>query len=145
MVLQRVPSKEQARRSHSGDQTSTVTKEKLEINMDGVAVEELVSHWLNTHAVMKPFAIATNKNLSVIHPICKLLYPHYHDTININALARQNLINANGIIEQSFLPGKYSMEMCSVVYKNWVFTGGLKDDKLPDMVDISLFTIDDDI
>ncbi|BAT82167.1 hypothetical protein VIGAN_03213400 [Vigna angularis var. angularis] len=105
------------------------------------------SQWkrLNTHAVMEPFAIATNKNLSVIHPICKLLYPQYHDTININALARQNLINANGIMEQSFLPRKYSMEMCSVVYKNWVFTGGLKDDKLPDMVNISLFTIDDDI
>ncbi|WVZ25365.1 hypothetical protein V8G54_003909 [Vigna mungo] len=83
---------------------------------------QLMSHWLNTHAVMEPFAIATNRNLSVIHPIYKLLYPHYRDTININALARQNLINANGIIEQSFLPGKYSMEMSSAVYKNWVFT-----------------------
>ncbi|KAG2397090.1 Seed linoleate 9S-lipoxygenase [Vigna angularis] len=122
----RVPSKEQAR-SHSL----------------ALAAKRL----LNTHAVMEPFAIATNKNLSVIHPICKLLYPHYHDTININALARQNLINANGIIEQSFLPGKYSMEMCSVVYKNWVFTGGLKDDKLPDMEqssqNLSLLSFDD--
>jgi len=72
--------------------------------------------------VIEPFAIATNRNLSVIHPIYKLLYPHYRDTININALARRNLINANGIIEQSFLPGRYSLEISSVVYKNWVFT-----------------------
>ena len=77
---------------------------------------------LNTHAVMEPFAIATNRHLSVLHPIYKLLYPHYRDTININGLARQSLINADGIIEKSFLPGKYSIEMSSSVYKNWVFT-----------------------
>ncbi|XP_061360233.1 uncharacterized protein LOC133304241 [Gastrolobium bilobum] len=83
---------------------------------------QLMSHWLNTHAVVEPFSIATNRNLSVLHPIYKLLYPHYRDTININGLARQSLINAGGIIEQSFLPGPYSIEMSSVAYKNWVFT-----------------------
>lgn len=77
---------------------------------------------LNTHAVIEPFVIATNRHLSVLHPIFKLLYPHYRDTININGLARQSLINAGGIIEQSFLPGPYSVEMSSAVYKNWVFT-----------------------
>ena len=72
--------------------------------------------------MIEPFAIATNRQLSVLHPINKLLYPHYRDTININGLARQSLINANGIIEQSFLPGPYSIEMSSAVYKSWVFT-----------------------
>lgn len=76
---------------------------------------------LQTHAVIEPFVIATNRHLSVLHPIHKLLYPHYRDTMNINALARQALINANGIIELSFLPGEYSIEMSSVIYKNWVF------------------------
>lgn len=58
----------------------------------------------------------------MLHPINKLLYPHYRDTININGLARQSLINAGGIIEQSFLPGPNSIEISSTVYKNWVFT-----------------------
>nr|AAF60270.1 lipoxygenase 1 [Arachis hypogaea] len=82
----------------------------------------LMSHWLNTHAVIEPFVIATNRQLSVIHPIYKLLSPHYRDTMNINALARQNLINSDGIIERTFLPSKFSVEMSSAVYKNWVFT-----------------------
>ncbi|OIW08988.1 hypothetical protein TanjilG_05964 [Lupinus angustifolius] len=82
---------------------------------------QLMSHWLNTHAVVEPFVIATNRQLSVLHPIHKLLHPHYRDTMNINALARQSLINADGIIEQTFLPSKYAVEMSSAVYKNWVF------------------------
>ena len=80
-----------------------------------------MDHRLNTHAVIEPFVIATNRQLSALHPINKLLLPHFRDTMNINALARQALINASGIIELSFLPGKYAMEMSSVIYKNWVF------------------------
>ncbi|KAF1882550.1 hypothetical protein Lal_00002728 [Lupinus albus] len=83
---------------------------------------QLVSHWLNTHAVVEPFIIATNRHLSSLHPIYKLLYPHYRDTMNINALARQSLVNEGGIIEQTFLWGRYSMEMSAVIYKDWVFT-----------------------
>ncbi|KAH0726823.1 hypothetical protein KY284_002688 [Solanum tuberosum] len=82
---------------------------------------QLISHWLNTHAVMEPFVIATNRQLSVLHPIHKLLQPHFHDTMNINALARQTLINGDGFIEKFLFPAKYSMEMSSVAYKDWVF------------------------
>jgi len=77
---------------------------------------------LNTHAVVEPFIIATNRHLSVLHPINKLLDPHFHDTININGLARNALINADEIIEETFLPGPNSVEMSSAAYKNWVFT-----------------------
>ncbi|CAJ1950897.1 unnamed protein product [Sphenostylis stenocarpa] len=95
---------------------------KAHVIVNDSGYHQLISHWLNTHAVVEPFAIATNRHLSVLHPIYKLLYPHYRDTININGQARQSLINAGGIIEQTFLPGKYSIELSSVVYKNWVFT-----------------------
>ncbi|XP_050274138.1 probable linoleate 9S-lipoxygenase 5 [Quercus robur] len=82
---------------------------------------QLMSHWLNTHAAIEPFVIATNRQLSVLHPIYKLLHPHFRDTMNVNALARQVLINANGALESTVFPRKYSMEMSSKVYKNWVF------------------------
>ncbi|ESW07507.1 hypothetical protein PHAVU_010G135600 [Phaseolus vulgaris] len=95
---------------------------KAHVVVNDTNYHELVSHWLNTHAVIEPFVIATHRNLSVLHPIYKLLFPHFRDTININTLARKALINAGGIIEQTFLPGPYSMEMSSAVYKNWVFT-----------------------
>jgi lipoxygenase len=42
--------------------------------------------------------------------------------MEINALARQNLINGGGIIEASFSPGKYAMELSSAAYKSmWRF------------------------
>ncbi|KAK2353185.1 linoleate 9S-lipoxygenase [Trifolium repens] len=92
---------------------------------------QLISHWLNTHAVVEPFIIATNRHLSVVHPIHKLLLPHYRDTMNINALARNVLVNANGVIETTFLLGSYSLELSSVVYKDWVFPDqGLPNDLL---------------
>ncbi|XP_022720104.1 linoleate 9S-lipoxygenase 6-like [Durio zibethinus] len=82
---------------------------------------QLISHWLNTHAVSEPFVIATNRQLSVVHPIYKLLEPHFRDTMTINALARELLVNADGIIERTFCPRKFSLEMSSEAYKSWNF------------------------
>ncbi|XP_057960470.1 probable linoleate 9S-lipoxygenase 5 [Malania oleifera] len=82
---------------------------------------QLVSHWLRTHAAIEPFIIATNRQLSVLHPIYKLLHPHFRDTMNVNALAREILINASGLLEKTVFPDKFSMEMTAEVYKDWVF------------------------
>ncbi|KAJ7980723.1 Lipoxygenase [Quillaja saponaria] len=83
---------------------------------------QLVSHWLRTHAATEPYVIATNRQLSAMHPIYKLLHPHFRYTLEINALAREALINAGGTIETSFSPGIYSMELCSVAYDvEWRF------------------------
>ncbi|RWW09534.1 hypothetical protein GW17_00026979 [Ensete ventricosum] len=103
---------------------------KAYVGVNDSGVHQLISHcfswWmhirrLNTHAALEPFVIATNRHLSVVHPISKLLTPHYRDTMNINALARQTLINAGGILETTVFPGKYAMEMSAVIYRNWNF------------------------
>ncbi|XP_020205956.1 linoleate 13S-lipoxygenase 2-1, chloroplastic [Cajanus cajan] len=83
---------------------------------------ELVSHWLRTHCAVEPFIIATNRQLSAMHPIYKLLHPHMRYTMEINALAREVLISAGGVIEVSFSTRKYSMELSSVAYDQlWQF------------------------
>ncbi|XP_021746681.1 lipoxygenase 6, chloroplastic-like [Chenopodium quinoa] len=85
-------------------------------------VHQLINHWLRTHASVEAYIIATNRQLSQMHPIYKLLHPHMRYTMEINALARQSLINGGGIIEASFTPGKYAMEISSAAYKSmWRF------------------------
>ncbi|XP_020590849.1 probable linoleate 9S-lipoxygenase 5 [Phalaenopsis equestris] len=91
------------------------------VAVNDYGVHQLISHWLRTHAIMEPFVISTHRHLSALHPLNKLLVPHYRDTMNINALARQSLVNAGGIIELSVFPAKYAMELSSVLYKNWNF------------------------
>ncbi|CAL5005382.1 unnamed protein product [Urochloa decumbens] len=83
---------------------------------------ELVSHWLRTHCAVEPYVIAANRQLSEMHPIYQLLRPHFRYTMRINALARSALINAGGIIELTFSPGKHAMELTSAAYdKLWRF------------------------
>uniref|UniRef100_A0A2N9HGW0 Lipoxygenase n=1 Tax=Fagus sylvatica TaxID=28930 RepID=A0A2N9HGW0_FAGSY len=83
---------------------------------------QLVSHWLRTHCATEPYIIATNRQLSAMHPIYRLLHPHFRYTMDINAFAREILINAGGIVESSFSAGKYSMEFSSVAYdQEWQF------------------------
>ncbi|XP_045814572.1 linoleate 13S-lipoxygenase 2-1, chloroplastic-like isoform X6 [Trifolium pratense] len=83
---------------------------------------EIISHWLRTHCVVEPFVIATNRQLSTMHPIYKLLHPHLRYTLEINSLGRQILTSAYGVIEDTFFTKKYSMELSSVAYdKLWQF------------------------
>ncbi|CAL0332441.1 unnamed protein product [Lupinus luteus] len=108
--------------AHEGPEAYIWLLAKAYVVVNDSCYHQLVSHWLNTHAVVEPFVIATNRHLSVVHPIYKLLFPHYRDTMNINSLARKALVNAEGIIESTFLWGKYSLELSAVIYKDWVFT-----------------------
>ncbi|KAG5521893.1 hypothetical protein RHGRI_034201 [Rhododendron griersonianum] len=95
---------------------------KAHVCSNDAGVHQLVNHWLRTHACMESYIIATNRQLSSMHPIYKLLHPHMRYTLEINALARQSLINGGGIIEACFSPGKYSMEISSAAYKSmWRF------------------------
>lgn len=70
---------------------------------------------------MEPFILAAHRQMSAMHPIFKLLDPHMRYTLEINALARQSLINADGVIESCFTPGRYCMEISAAAYKNWRF------------------------
>ncbi|KAK9068665.1 hypothetical protein SSX86_012780 [Deinandra increscens subsp. villosa] len=89
---------------------------KVHVLAHDTGYHQLVSHWLRTHCCTEPYIIATNRQLSKMHPIHNLLHPHFRYTMEINALARESLINSGGVIETGFSPGKYSIEMSSVVY-----------------------------
>ncbi|KAF5727279.1 hypothetical protein HS088_TW22G00969 [Tripterygium wilfordii] len=94
---------------------------KAHVCSNDSGVHQLANHWLRTHAAMEPFIIAAHRQLSAMHPIFKLLDPHMRYTLEINALARQNLINADGVIEACFTPGRYCMEISAATYLDWRF------------------------
>ncbi|MCO5554016.1 hypothetical protein L7F22_007542 [Adiantum nelumboides] len=94
---------------------------KTHVKINDTGFHQLVSHWLRTHAAIEPFIIATHRQLSAMHPLHVLLVPHYRNTMNINALARKELIQVDGVIEKGFSTGRYSMELSSIAYKSWRF------------------------
>ncbi|XP_062225761.1 putative lipoxygenase 5 [Phragmites australis] len=95
---------------------------KAHVCSNDAGVHQLVNHWLRTHACMEPFIIAAHRQMSAMHPIFKLLKPHMRYTLKINALARQILINGDGVIESGFTPGRYCMEMSAFAYRElWRF------------------------
>ncbi|XP_077215135.1 linoleate 13S-lipoxygenase 2-1, chloroplastic-like [Tasmannia lanceolata] len=95
---------------------------KVHVSAHCSGYHQLISHWLRTHCCTEPYVIATNRQLSAMHPIYRLLHPHFRYTMEINALAREYLIDANGIIETSFSPLKYSLVLSSDAYDQlWRF------------------------
>ncbi|XP_065878931.1 linoleate 13S-lipoxygenase 3-1, chloroplastic-like [Euphorbia lathyris] len=92
---------------------------KAHVCSNDVAAHQLIHHWLRVHACMEPLIISANRQLSVMHPIHKLLKIHMLDTLAINAQAREVLINAGGIIESFFTPERYCMEMTQSSYQDW--------------------------
>ncbi|KAK9081615.1 hypothetical protein Syun_031398 [Stephania yunnanensis] len=95
---------------------------KAHVCSNDAGVHQLVNHWLRTHACIEPFILAAHRQMSAMHPIFKLLDPHMRYTLEINALARQVLINAGGVIESCFTPGQYCMEISAAAYKDmWRF------------------------
>ncbi|OAY66681.1 putative lipoxygenase 6 [Ananas comosus] len=72
---------------------------KAHVCSNDAGIHQLVNHWLRTHANMEPFILAAHRQMSTMHPVFKLLHPHMRYTLEINALARQSLINAEGVIE----------------------------------------------
>ncbi|GKU85901.1 hypothetical protein SLEP1_g503 [Rubroshorea leprosula] len=94
---------------------------KAHVAANDSVYHQLINHWLHTHMVAEPFIIATRRQLSVMHPIHRLLDPHFKDTMHINALARSFLINAGGIFDNTLFSGSCSMELSSELYKEWRF------------------------
>ncbi|KAM3371267.1 hypothetical protein ACQJBY_018577 [Aegilops geniculata] len=87
---------------------------------------------LRTHATMEPLVIAANRQLSVLHPIHRLLKPHFRNTLDTNSTARHIVIGSGderqggafyrNMHEVNFFTGKYGMEMSSKAYASFNFT-----------------------
>ncbi|KAM4522480.1 hydroperoxide isomerase ALOXE3-like isoform 2-T6 [Odontesthes bonariensis] len=74
---------------------------KLYFKSADVLEYEAVHHLMNTHYLAEVFAVATLRCLPVIHPLYKLLIPHFRYTLQINTMARQSLLGPDGALNVS--------------------------------------------
>ncbi|XP_067428075.1 hydroperoxide isomerase ALOXE3-like [Thunnus thynnus] len=64
---------------------------------------QAVHHLMNTHYLAEAYTIATLRNFPVIHPIYKLLIPHFRYTLPINTDGRKVLFGPEGALSISSL------------------------------------------
>lgn len=63
---------------------------------------QVFSHYASCHAVMEATAVVAARQLSALHPLLRLLRPHFEGTLAINTLARSSLISPGGSVDQQF-------------------------------------------
>uniref|UniRef100_A0A8C5AC21 Uncharacterized protein n=1 Tax=Gadus morhua TaxID=8049 RepID=A0A8C5AC21_GADMO len=69
-------------------------------NADSV-IHQIISHLMNTHLLAEVFAVATMRHFPDVHPLYKLLTPHFRYTLQINTAARVVLLGPTGLVSKS--------------------------------------------
>ncbi|XP_076613037.1 hydroperoxide isomerase ALOXE3-like [Chaetodon auriga] len=70
-----------------------------------------VFHFTSTHLMAEVFAVATFRSFPVIHPLYKLLVPHFRYTLQINTAGRTSIFGREGILSTSSLGQKGIAEL----------------------------------
>ena len=73
--------------------------------LNAVAVQhETVAHLGACHLTVETLVVATNRRLSIEHPILALLTPHFRFTLDINEGAKHSLIIPHGVVASVLSP-----------------------------------------
>uniref|UniRef100_A0A3Q3G2N6 Si:dkey-17e16.9 n=1 Tax=Labrus bergylta TaxID=56723 RepID=A0A3Q3G2N6_9LABR len=66
-------------------------------NVDAID-HQAVQHLMKTHFLSEAYTVATLRSFPVIHPIYKLLFPHFRSTLHINTGGRTSLFGPDGAL-----------------------------------------------
>lgn len=86
-------------------------------------VHQTYTLYTRSNACTEPYVIATRRHLSALHPVYRILIPHFADTLRANATARACVVSEGGILEGLLTAGGFIDEvMASFYQKHWRFT-----------------------
>ncbi|XP_075947441.1 polyunsaturated fatty acid lipoxygenase ALOX15B-like [Anarhichas minor] len=100
---------------------------------------QLNVHLLRTHLLAEVFAVSLLRNMPMVHPLYKLLVPHTRYTLQINNLARKNLISKTGSFTKFAASGGEGMRtllkrsLSSVTYRSLCIPDDIADRGLGDV------------
>lgn len=63
-------------------------------------IHEAVTHLGRTHLFVEPFVVSTFRQLAGIHPVARLLVPHFEGTMAINEAAWKHLVANKGAVDK---------------------------------------------
>ncbi|XP_068505326.1 polyunsaturated fatty acid lipoxygenase ALOX15B-like [Syngnathus scovelli] len=66
-----------------------------------MVTHQAISHLKNTHFLSEVWAMSLFRNISAIHPIHKLLIPHFRWILHVYAEAREVLLGPSGTFSKS--------------------------------------------
>ncbi|XP_057678996.1 hydroperoxide isomerase ALOXE3 [Corythoichthys intestinalis] len=84
---------------------------KIFVKNADMMTHQAISHLKNTHFVSEPWAVSLVRNFPLIHPIYKLLIPHFRWILHVNAQAREVLLGPSGSFAMSSMGVEGTMEL----------------------------------
>ncbi len=93
---------------------------KYTVNVCSAIQHEAVAHLGDTHLIIEPMIVALHRQVSELHPLYKLLIPHFRFTININDDAIHSLIVPGGVVACNVgIAIESSLDMVSRAHRAW--------------------------
>ncbi len=99
---------------------------KTAVHVADGSLHQAVSHLARTHLVLEAVLLAARRNLSVNHPVSRLLEPHFEGTLYINDAADTKLMGPGGGVDTVLAcPIAESRKVVESGVRSWSFTGSM--------------------
>ncbi|XP_061685164.1 polyunsaturated fatty acid lipoxygenase ALOX15B-like [Syngnathoides biaculeatus] len=112
---------------------------KIFVRSADFSEHQLNAHLLRTHLLAEVFAVSLLRNLPMVHPLYKLLIPHTRYTLQINELARKDLIGPTGVFTEFAASGGEALTMIlarslsSITFRSLCIADDIVDRDLQDV------------
>ncbi|XP_061685575.1 arachidonate 12-lipoxygenase, 12R-type-like [Syngnathoides biaculeatus] len=112
---------------------------KIFVRSADFAEHQINAHLLRTHLLAEVFAVSLLRNLPMVHPLYKLLIPHTRYTLQINELARTQLIGPTGVLTMFAASGREALtkilarSLSSVTFRSLCIPDDIVDRDLQDV------------